>query len=352
MPFMKFKFNIPNKITIIRVGLIPLFAIILLVDVPYKNLLAAFVFGMLSISDAIDGYFARKKRQVTEFGKLIDPIADKLLISTALIFLVGKGVELWMAAAIIAREFVITAVRIYLLPSKIVVPASNFGKAKTVLQSIAIIFVLLNLPFSWYMMLVAVLLTLISGLEYLIRIREMTGNKIVNLPNTITLARFLLIVPFVYYFLNSKIHISLLIFALIALSDKLDGISAKLMNQKTELGSGLDSFTDWTLIIATFMLLVTKNYVDILWVVLLVIPSIISGVIKMAYAKRQKIVPVTFIARLSVGLTYTTIISILINFRYAFYLLVVTVAIVYLAMVSYVFKALSMPKKAIKKKAH
>ncbi|MBS3114624.1 CDP-diacylglycerol--glycerol-3-phosphate 3-phosphatidyltransferase [Candidatus Woesearchaeota archaeon] len=349
---MKFKFNIPNKITIIRVGLIPLFAIILLVDVPYKNLLAAFVFGMLSISDAIDGYFARKKRQVTEFGKLIDPIADKLLISTALIFLVGKGVELWMAAAIIAREFVITAVRIYLLPSKIVVPASNFGKAKTVLQSIAIIFVLLNLPFSWYMMLVAVLLTLISGLEYLIRIREMTGNKIVNLPNTITLARFLLIVPFVYYFLNSKIHISLLIFALIALSDKLDGISAKLMNQKTELGSGLDSFTDWTLIIATFMLLVTKNYVDILWVVLLVIPSIISGVIKMAYAKRQKIVPVTFIARLSVGLTYTTIISILINFRYAFYLLVVTVAIVYLAMVSYVFKALSMPKKAIKKKAH
>ena len=257
---MKFKFNIPNKITIIRVGLIPLFAIILLVDVPYKNLLAAFVFGMLSISDAIDGYFARKKRQVTEFGKLIDPIADKLLISTALIFLVGKGVELWMAAAIIAREFVITAVRIYLLPSKIVVPASNFGKAKTVLQSIAIIFVLLNLPFSWYMMLVAVLLTLISGLEYLIRIREMTGNKIVNLPNTITLARFLLIVPFVYYFLNSKIHISLLIFALIALSDKLDGISAKLMNQKTELGSGLDSFTDWTLIIATFMLLVTKNY--------------------------------------------------------------------------------------------
>ena len=352
MSFMKFKFNVPNKITIIRVSLIPLFAIILLVDVPYKNLLAAFVFGMLSISDAIDGYFARKKRQVTEFGKLIDPIADKLLISTALIFLVGKGVELWMAAAIIAREFVITALRIYLLPSKIVVPASNFGKAKTVLQSIAIIFVLLNLPFSWYMMLAAVLLTLISGLEYLIRIREMTGNKIINLPNIITLIRFLSIVPFVYYFLNSKIHISLLIFALIALSDKLDGISAKLMNQKTELGSGLDSFTDWTLIIATFMLLVTKNYIDILWVLLLVIPSIISGVIKMAYAKRQKIVPVTFIARLSVGLTYTTIISILINFRYAFYLLVAAVAIVYLAMASYVFKALSMPKKAIKKKVH
>src|SRR3989344_5631071 len=237
MPFMKFKFNIPNKITIIRVGLIPLFAIILLVDVPYKNLLAAFVFGMLSISDAIDGYFARKKRQVTEFGKLIDPIADKLLISTALIFLVGKGVELWMAAAIIAREVILTAVRIYLLPSKIIVPASNFGKAKTVVQSIAIVFVLLKLPFSWHAMLIAVLLTLISGIEYLFKIRQMTGNKVVNLPNLITLSRFLLIIPLVYFFLDSKIHIALLIFAIIALSDKLDGISARLMNQKTELGS-------------------------------------------------------------------------------------------------------------------
>src|SRR3989344_1157878 len=148
---MKFKFNIPNKITIIRVSLIPLFAVILLVDIPYKNILSAFIFAMLSVSDFLDGYFARKKKQVTEFGKLIDPIADKLLVSTALIFLVGKGVELWMAAAIISREVILTGIRIYLLPSKLVVPASNFGKLKTVVQSLAIVFVLLNLPFSWYM---------------------------------------------------------------------------------------------------------------------------------------------------------------------------------------------------------
>src|SRR3989344_4988874 len=192
---MKFKFNIPNKITIIRVILIPLFAIILLIDIPYRELLAAFIFGMLSVSDFLDGYFARKKKQVTEFGKLIDPIADKLLISTALIFLIGKGVEFWMAAAIILREVLLTAVRIYLIPLRIVVPASNFGKAKTIMQSIAIIFVLLKLPFSLHIMLAAVILTLISGVEYLIRIRAMTGNKIVNLPNLITLFRFLLIVP-------------------------------------------------------------------------------------------------------------------------------------------------------------
>src|SRR3990167_9448430 len=103
---MQVKFNIPNNITIIRVALIPLFAVVLLSKIPYRNELAAFIFAMLSVSDFLDGYFARKKQQVTEFGKLIDPIADKLLVSTALIFLVGKGyegIELWMAAAIIAR---------------------------------------------------------------------------------------------------------------------------------------------------------------------------------------------------------------------------------------------------------
>ncbi|MBI2656177.1 CDP-diacylglycerol--glycerol-3-phosphate 3-phosphatidyltransferase [Candidatus Woesearchaeota archaeon] len=227
---MKFKFNIPNKITIIRVSLIPLFVIVLLADIPYKSILAAFVFAMLSISDFLDGYLARKKMQVTEIGKLIDPIADKLLISTALIFFIGKGVALWMAVAIIAREVIITAIRIYLLPSKIVVPASSFGKAKTFVQSIAVIFVILKLPFSWHVMLAAVLLTLISGLQYLVSIKELTGNKVVNLPNLLTLARFLLIIPFAYYFLNSRIHIALLIFAIIALSDKLDGISARIMN--------------------------------------------------------------------------------------------------------------------------
>src|SRR3989338_8527691 len=162
---MKFKLNIPNKITLISVGLIPLFAAILLADIPYKSILSAFIFGMLSVSDFLDGYFARKKKQVTEIGKLIDPIADKLLISTALIFLIGKGVDLWMAVAIIAREVIITAIRIYLLPSKIVVPASNFGKAKTVVQSIAIIFVLLQLPFSSYLLLAAVILTVSSLIE-------------------------------------------------------------------------------------------------------------------------------------------------------------------------------------------
>ncbi|MAG91348.1 CDP-diacylglycerol--glycerol-3-phosphate 3-phosphatidyltransferase [Candidatus Woesearchaeota archaeon] len=313
---MQFKFNIPNKITLIRVSLIPLFAIILLLDIPYKNLLAAFVFGMLSISDFLDGYFARKKKQITDFGKLIDPIADKLLISTALIFLIGEGVELWMAVTIIAREVIVTAIRIYLLPYKLVVPASVFGKAKTVVQSIAIIFVLLNLPFSWHVMVAAVLLTVISGIEYLFRIRKLTGNKIVNLPNLITLTRLLLIIPFVYYFVNSQINLSLIIFALITLGDKLDGISARLMEQITDLGSFFDSFTDWTFIFVTLIIFIQANYISVIIGILLIIPFILNGIIKSYYFKKYKKILTLTISKVAVGMGYITILALLINFVY------------------------------------
>ena len=155
---------------------------------------------------------------------------------------------------------------------------------------------------------------------------------------------------FFYYFINSKLQTSLLIFAVITLSDKLDGISARLMNQKTELGSGLDSFTDWTVIFVTFMLLVFQNYISIFWVVLLIVPSVISGVMKMAYAKRLKVVPVTFVARLSVGLTYITILSILINFRYTLYLLIAAVLTTYLSMIVYVIKTFNLLKNSAGKK--
>jgi len=352
---MQVKFNIPNNITIIRVALIPLFAVVLLAKIPYRNELAAFIFAMLSVSDFLDGYFARKKQQVTEFGKLIDPIADKLLVSTALIFLVGKGVELWMAAAIISREVILTGIRIYLLPSKLVVPASNFGKLKTVVQSLAIVFVLLSLPFSRHLMIAAVLLTVISGIEYLFRIRKLTGNKVVNLPNLITLARFLLIIPFIYYFINRRIDISLVIFAVITLSDKLDGISARLMNQMTELGSGFDSFTDYAVIMATLVLLLIKGHINNpLLVVLLMVPPVISGAMKMIYARKLKKVPVTFIARVSVGLIYVTLIVILIKLAYNVqilsniigYLLITVLVLVYGTMFGYVHKVMSVPKKS------
>ena len=343
-------FSKPNQITFFRIILTPVFLIFLLMNLPYNKYITTFIFILLSVSDMIDGYFARKKKQITELGKILDPIADKLLISTALIFLVGKGIDLWVAVTIITREVIITALRIYLLPKKIIVSASSFGKAKTVVQSIAIIFILLGLPLQKYIILAAVLLTIVSGLEYIMSIRRITGTKVVNLPNLITLIRFLLIMPFVYYFLNMKMNITLSIFAVIALSDKLDGISARIMNQKTNLGSWLDSLTDYILIITTLIILVIKGYINILWLIVFVIPSIIIWLMKLTYAKKKKVVPVTFVARLSACLTYITITSILIsfgykiNFEYNLYLMIGAVVMVYLAMIVYVFKAFSLSK--------
>lgn len=285
---MKPGLQIANRITIIRMCLVPLFAIILLADIPNRNILAAIIFALLSLSDFFDGYLARKKNQVTEFGKLMDPIADKLLVSTALILLTGKGIELWMTMAIISRELVITALRIYLLPRRIIVHASNLGKAKTFTQNAAILSVLLNLPFSWYILLAATLLTVVSGIEYLIRIRQTTGNQIVNFPNVITLIRFLLIIPFVYYFLQSKLKSALLLLIIIAVGDKLDGIVTRSTKQKTELGVGFDSLADWALLNATFILLVVKDHMPIIWALFLIVPALISGLMKMLYFARQK----------------------------------------------------------------
>ena len=347
---MKFKFNIPNKITLIRIALVPLFALILVVDLPNKYFLGGFVFILLSISDFLDGYFARKKNEVTEFGKLIAPIADKILISTALIILIGRGVELWMAMTIILREFILTGVRIYLVPSKIIVSSSNFGKAKTLTQSIAIAFTLFGLPFSSLLLHAAVVLTLVSGVEYLIKIRRSTGNRVVNIPNIITISRFILTIPFIYYILKEEKTITLVIFGVITLSDKLDGTSARIMNQKTELGSGLDSFTDWTLIISTFTVFVFQGYIDIKWIALLIVPAIISFLVKVVYAKRQKIVPVTFIARLNVVLAYMTIVSVLIKFVHTDVLLFATILLSYVSMAVYVAKMVGISKKSPYKK--
>lgn len=332
---MEFKFNIPNKITLIRISLIPLFAFVLIAKIPHKSYLAAFIFAMLSVSDFLDGYIARKKKQVTDFGKLIDPIADKLLIGTALIFLIGRGVDLWMAAVIISRELIVTAIRIYLIPSRIVVPASNFGKAKTVVQSLAIVAVLLEVPFSWYIMVAAVILTVVSGIEYLVRIRNLTGNKIVSLPNLITLMRLLLIIPFIYYFLNSNQNISLILFAVITLSDKLDGISARLMRQMTELGSAFDSFTDWVLLVLTLSVFIYAGYLSIGIGMLVALPTVINAMIKIYVMKKYKKIIVSTISKVAVGFGYLAILTIMIGFVYKNIFIIVSVALAYLTLISF-----------------
>jgi CDP-diacylglycerol--glycerol-3-phosphate 3-phosphatidyltransferase len=158
--------NIPNKITILRIMLIPVFIVLLYIKVRYIEYIAASVFIILALTDALDGYLARKNKQITKLGKFIDPLADKLLVSAALIFLIGRGVPSWMAFIIIAREFAITGLRLTASARNITLAATKWGKIKTISQIVAIVAVIIEFPYSWHLLLIAVILTVISGLDY------------------------------------------------------------------------------------------------------------------------------------------------------------------------------------------
>ena len=164
--------NIPNKITILRVVLIPIFIVFLYVKIRYVEYIAALAFIILALTDALDGYLARKRKEITNLGKLIDPLADKLLISAALIFLIGRGVPAWMAFVIIAREFAVTGLRLSASSKDVTIAASKWGKIKTISQIVAIVAVIINFPFNWWFMLVAVILTLVSGVDYFLKARR------------------------------------------------------------------------------------------------------------------------------------------------------------------------------------
>ena len=328
--------NVPNTITIIRIILIPLFIAVMLLDVKYSNYLAAFIFLMLAISDYIDGYMARKKNQITDAGKLLDPIADKIMVLSAL-FLLYEKIPLWASIVIAFREILLTAIRLC-IKDEIVVPANLLGKLKTVFQIAAIMFVLLELPFFLALVYIALAITIISGIDYMVKIKRLTKNEIINIPNGITLLRFIFIIPLIYYLHKGSLTTALILFALIAASDKLDGVSARMTNQITEFGSGFDSFTDWTFIFSIFSYFVIAGQMGYIWTVLIVIPGIANGIVKMVYAKRRKKVPVTTTAKLAVGFTYLTIFSILINFEYKEVLLAAMLFGLYLSMSVYLIK--------------
>jgi len=159
--------NLANKITLARILLIPIFVVVLLSDIKYRAIVAASVFAIISISDFFDGYVARKRNEVTAVGTMLDPLADKLLISAALVFLIGRGVVAWMAYVIIAREFLITGLRMLAAVKNTSIPVKMSGKIKTTVQMIAVGAVILSLPYSNVAMLIATILTIYSGLEYI-----------------------------------------------------------------------------------------------------------------------------------------------------------------------------------------
>lgn len=171
--------NLPNKLTIFRVILIPFFVFFMLVPVTgnMDSLIALLIFVVASLTDLLDGYIARKHGLVTNFGKFMDPLADKLLVCSALICLVElRRVPSWVVIIIIAREFIISGFRLIASDKGVVIAASYWGKFKTTFQMLMICLMILNLgPLSLItavVMWAALILTLISLADYLVKNKE------------------------------------------------------------------------------------------------------------------------------------------------------------------------------------
>lgn len=182
--------NIPNKITIIRIILIPGFLIFLLAPISIgavtidgdkisvSHFIAALIFIIASATDGLDGYYARKYNLITDLGKFLDPLADKLLITAALVALVQlDAVPSWMAIIILCREFAVTGLRLIAVKEGIVIAASKLAKWKTRIQIISISALLLhNIPFSYFdlpfdalSLWAAMIITIVSGWDYFVK---------------------------------------------------------------------------------------------------------------------------------------------------------------------------------------
>jgi CDP-diacylglycerol--glycerol-3-phosphate 3-phosphatidyltransferase len=162
--------NLPNVLTVLRIMLVPVLVVALLGNTPSGDVLAAVVFALASLTDFVDGYLARARDSITTFGKLMDPLADKLLIVGALLALVSlHRLEGWVAMVIIARELAVTVLRVNAGQSGVVIAASMFGKVKTCVQIAAILAVIaVHGSPLWVSLLVylAVAITVLSGLDY------------------------------------------------------------------------------------------------------------------------------------------------------------------------------------------
>ena len=167
--------NLPNKLTVLRVIMIPFFVVSLLAfygEVRLLRNLAAAIFIVASLTDMLDGKIARKYNLVTNFGKFMDPLADKLLVCSALICLIELGqLPAWMVIIIVSREFIISGFRLIAAEQGIVIAASYWGKFKTTFQMIAVILMIVNLPVlhiltvacTW----IALVLTVVSLVDYI-----------------------------------------------------------------------------------------------------------------------------------------------------------------------------------------
>jgi CDP-diacylglycerol--glycerol-3-phosphate 3-phosphatidyltransferase len=179
--------NLPNAVTMLRIGVIPVFFLLLLAPGPTESLIIAGIFVAASLTDLLDGYIARRYSIVTTMGKFLDPIADKLVVNTAMILMIPLGrIPAWIVAVIIIRDFTVDGIRSIASSEGVVISASRLGKQKSLCQVVAVTALMIHYPFlgadahlvGMAILYLALMLTVYSGLDYLRKfIREVLKRK-------------------------------------------------------------------------------------------------------------------------------------------------------------------------------
>lgn len=193
--------NLPNSISLFRVLMVPILMVFMLADVPAGDIFALVIFVLAAGSDSLDGYIARRRRQTTVMGAFLDPLADKLLVTAALVSLVAlSDLSAWVAMVVIAREAAISGLRMVAAVQNVVIVASKWGKAKTASQMLAIAALIIEPRWlkpewtlwghkvAWYLVMLMLVLTVVSGIDYFVRARQKlrgrqaSGNEVGGVP--------------------------------------------------------------------------------------------------------------------------------------------------------------------------
>jgi CDP-diacylglycerol---glycerol-3-phosphate 3-phosphatidyltransferase len=176
--------NLPNKLTVLRVLAVPAIVVLLYIDAAACQIAATVLFVLACVTDWLDGYLARRDGIVTDFGKFLDPVADKLLVLCTMITLSGIGrLPAWVCAVVLFRELMVDGLRLVAVQKGIVIAAGKLGKIKTTLQMILVIALLLNIPapagpwIGWILTAAAVMMTVWSGVDYFLKNRAVFAGE-------------------------------------------------------------------------------------------------------------------------------------------------------------------------------